>query len=122
MHTITGNLPPVYFRGQAGLLDVALDRNFADNHRIFFIYMRIIDADTCAQAVDSATLNEDAGTLSNVHTIFQAHPFTNRAVSQTGSRIAIDPNDGNLFVAIGDRPPAIRFRCRRSTPIHTWAR
>jgi len=37
--------------------------------------MRIIDADTCVQAVDSATLNEDAGTLSNVHTIFQGTPF-----------------------------------------------
>ena len=65
--------------------------------------MRIVDADTCVQAVDSATLDEDAGTLSNVHTIFQGTPFTNRAVSQTGSRIAIDPKDGNLFVAIGDR-------------------
>jgi len=103
LHTITANLPSVYVRGQAGLLDVVLDRNFASNHRIFFTYMRIVDADNCALAVDSATLNEDAGTLSNVHTIFQAAPFTNRAVSQTGSRIAIDPNDGNLFVAVGDR-------------------
>src|SRR6187401_3274150 len=103
LHTITTNMPPVYFRGQAGLLDVALDRNFASSHRIFFVYMRIVDADTCVQAVDSATLDEDAGTLSNVHTIFQGTPFTNRAVSQTGSRIAIDPTDGNLFVALGDR-------------------
>ena len=103
LHTITANLPPVYFRGQAGLLDVALDRNFQSNHRIFFVYMRTIDADNCVQAVDSATLDEDAGTLSNVHTIFQGTPFTNRAVSQTGSRIAIDPKDGNLFVALGDR-------------------
>ena len=103
LHTITANLPPIYVRGQAGLLDVALDRNFASNHRIFFTYMRIVDADNCALAVDSATLNEDAGTLSNVHTIFQAAPYTNRAVSQTGSRIAVDPKDGNLFVAVGDR-------------------
>src|SRR6478672_9613972 len=28
-HTISANMPPVYYRGQAGLLDVALDRNFA---------------------------------------------------------------------------------------------
>src|SRR4029453_17032764 len=103
LHTITANLPPIYVRGQAGLLDVALDRDFASNHRIFYVYMRIVDADTCVQAIDSATLNEDAGTLSNVQTIFQGTPFTNRAVSQTGSRIAIDPTDGTLFVAIGDR-------------------
>ena len=101
MHTITADMPPVYFRGQAGLLDVALDRNFASNHRIFYVYMRIIDADTCVQALDSATLDEDAGTLSDVRTIFTGTPFTNRAVSQTGSRIAIDPKDGNLFVAMG---------------------
>ena len=103
LHTITANMPPVYFRGQAGLLDVALDRNFAANHRIFFIYMRIVDDTTCAHAVDSATLNEEAGTISNVTTIFQAAPFTNRAVSQSGARIAIDPKDGNLFVSVGDR-------------------
>jgi aldose sugar dehydrogenase len=103
LHTITAGMPPVYFRGQAGLLDVALDRNFATNHRIFFVYLRIVDDTTCAHAVDSATLNEEAGTISNVTTIFQAAPFTNRAVSQSGARIAIDPKDGNLFVSIGDR-------------------
>jgi len=63
LHTITANMPPVYFRGQAGLLDAALDQNFASNHRIFFIYMRVVDADTCVQAIDSATLDEDAGAV-----------------------------------------------------------
>jgi glucose/arabinose dehydrogenase len=103
LHTITANMPPVYFRGQAGLLDVALDRNFASNHRIFFVYLRIVDDATCAHAVDSAILNEEGGTISNVTTIFQAAPFTSRAVSQSGARIAIDPKDGNLFVSVGDR-------------------
>ena len=103
LHTITANMPPVYFRGQAGLLDVALDRNFATNHRIFFCYVRVVDADTSALSVDSAALNEDAGTIANVTNIFHTAPFTNRAVSQMGSRIAIDPKDGNLFVSVGDR-------------------
>jgi glucose/arabinose dehydrogenase len=103
LHTITANMPPVYFRGQAGLLDVALDRNFATNHRIFYVYLRNLDETTCAHAVDSAILDETAGTISNVTTIFQAAPFTNRAVAQSGSRIAVDPKDGNLFVAVGDR-------------------
>ncbi|MEO7133266.1 MAG: PQQ-dependent sugar dehydrogenase, partial [Vicinamibacterales bacterium] len=103
LHTITANMPPVYFRGQAGLLDVALDQNFAANHRIFFVYLRVVDAENCVQAVDSATLNEDAGNLADVKTIFTGTPFTNRAVSQSGARIAIDPRDGNLFVSLGDR-------------------
>src|SRR6185436_4174385 len=98
LHTITAGMPPIYFRGQAGLLDVALDQNFASNHRIFFVYSRDIDAENCATALDSATLNEEAGALSDVRTIFQAAPYTKKAVSQTGSRIAIDPKDGNLFV------------------------
>jgi glucose/arabinose dehydrogenase len=79
LHTITANMPPVYFRGQAGLLDVALDKNFASNHRIFFVYLRTVDAQNCAHAVDSAILDENAGAISNVTTIFQAAPFTNRA-------------------------------------------
>jgi glucose/arabinose dehydrogenase len=103
VHTITANMPPVYFRGQAGLLDVALDKDFARNHRIFFVYLRNLDAENCAHAVDSAILDETAGTVSNVTTIFQAAPFTNRAVSQSGSRIVVDPKDGTLFVAVGDR-------------------
>jgi glucose/arabinose dehydrogenase len=103
LHTITAGMPPVYFRGQAGLLDVALDRDVATNHRIFFTYVRVVDADTSALSVDSAILNEDAGTIASVTNIFQTAPFTNRAVSQMGSRIAIDPKDGTLFVAVGDR-------------------
>ena len=103
LHTITANMPPVYFRGQAGLLDVALDRDFATNHRIFYVYMRVVDADNSVHAVDSATLDEDAGTLSNVRTIFRGTPFTNSRVSQLGSRIAVDAKDGNLFVSLGDR-------------------
>ena len=103
LHTITEQLPPIYFRGQAGLLDVALDQNFATNKRIFFAYMHNVDATTCAMAVASAVLNEDAGTLSDVKTLLQSVPVTNKAVSQAGARIAVDPKDGNLFVSIGDR-------------------
>jgi aldose sugar dehydrogenase len=102
-HTITDNLPPIYVRGQAGLLDVALDQNYTRNRRIFFAYIRNIDAENCGLAVDSAVLDEEMGTLSNVNTILQTQPFTNRATSQSGARIAIDPKDGNLFVSVGDR-------------------
>ena len=103
LRTITENLPPIYVRGQSGLLDVALDQDFPRNRRIFFTYMRNLDPDNCGLAVASAVLDEDAGTLSDVNTILQTAPHTNKAVSQAGSRIAIDPKDGTLFVAIGDR-------------------
>src|SRR5438046_2750923 len=39
LHTITANLPPVYFLGQAGLLDVAFDWYLQSNQRTCFLYM-----------------------------------------------------------------------------------
>jgi glucose/arabinose dehydrogenase len=101
--TIAENLPAIYVRGQSGLLDIALDRDYRTNHRVFFTYVRNIDAESAALALASAVLNEEAGSLSNVNTLLQTVPVTKRAGSQVGSRIAIDPKDGNLFVAVGDR-------------------
>ena len=100
--TIT-DLPPIYYRGQVGLLDVVLDPKYASNHRIFFTYMRPTDAGNCAMAVASATLNDSKGQLSDVKTIFQTAPYANNTAVNAGSRIAIDPKDGSLFVIIGDR-------------------
>jgi glucose/arabinose dehydrogenase len=74
LHTITANMPPVYFRGQAGLLDVALDRNFATNHRIFFCYVRVVDADNSALSVDSAVLNETPARSPTSPTSFTPRP------------------------------------------------
>jgi glucose/arabinose dehydrogenase len=103
LHTITANVPAVYSTGQSGLLDVVLDPKFAANHRIFFTYMAIIDANDTAITVASATLDADKGALSDVRTLFQTAPYTNKAVANAGSRIALDPRDGSLFVSIGDR-------------------
>ena len=80
-----------------------LDPKYASNHRIFFIYMRLIDADNCTMAVASATLNEDKARLSDVKTIFQTAPYSNNTAVNAGSRLVVDPKDGSLFVVIGDR-------------------
>lgn len=97
------DLPPVYNHGQVGLLDIALDSKFARNHRIFFTYMRPTDTNNCAMAVASGTLDEDKGQLLGVKTIFQTAPYPNSTASNAGSRIAIAPQDGSLFVILGDR-------------------
>lgn len=101
--TISENMPAVHFRGQCGLLDVALDRNFRTNHRIFFTYCHNVDADNASLAIASAVLDEEGGAISNVTTLLETVPVTKRAGAQVGSRIAVDPKDGMLFVAIGDR-------------------
>ncbi|HUO23366.1 MAG TPA: PQQ-dependent sugar dehydrogenase [Caulobacteraceae bacterium] len=102
-HTITANVPRLYAIGQSGLLDVVLDPAFTRNHRIFFTYMAVVDADNTAISVARATLDADKGELTDVRTIFQTAPYTIKVVTNAGSRIAIDPKDGTLFVTVGDR-------------------
>jgi glucose/arabinose dehydrogenase len=100
--TIT-DLPPTTVRGQVGLLDIVVDPKFVSNHRIFFTYMARIDASNSAMAVASGVLNEAKGQLSDVKTIFKTAPYANATAVNAGSRIAISPKDGSLFVIIGDR-------------------
>lgn len=97
-------VPAVNFGGQVGLLDVALDKNYAKNHRIFFSYSKLVGTDESNIVVASAKLDEAGLTLSDVKEIFGALPIIPKAVvANEGGRIAVDPKDGNLFVIIGDR-------------------
>jgi len=94
-----------------GLLDLALDPDFASNHRIFFTtfdYLPVTpggppetDSNT---NVASARLDEASGTLADVKVIFRSQPYlpSTRLGGKTGGRIAI-ARDGTLFVTLGDR-------------------
>jgi glucose/arabinose dehydrogenase len=92
------------------LLDVALDPDFSSNHRIFFTIFEIVTPAPGERPTGSntyvarATLNEAAGTVSDVKVIFRSVPAvpTKRLGLKTGGRIVFDPK-GNLFVTIGDR-------------------
>jgi glucose/arabinose dehydrogenase len=98
-------VPMVHFEGQVGLLDLALDKNFAQNRRIFFSYSENMENGTDSHIViDSATLNAAATEITNVKRIFGSLPaLSNRGLgANQGGRIAVD-RDGNLFVIIGDR-------------------
>jgi glucose/arabinose dehydrogenase len=93
-------VPAVSAIGQVGLLDLALDPDFATNHRIFFTYSEAVgDKDSqivVARAIFGASLGE-------VSVIFRAQPALPKGQSANqGGRIAI-ARDGNLFVTIGDR-------------------
>jgi glucose/arabinose dehydrogenase len=95
-------VPKVLAVGQVGLLDVALDPKFVNNHRIFFTYSEPVGESYSNIAVARATL--DGHALKDVTTIFRAAPaLPARLLSaNSGGRIAID-RAGNLFVIIGDR-------------------
>jgi glucose/arabinose dehydrogenase len=99
-------VPMVHFQGQVGLLDVALDKNFARNRRIFFTYSENVNDMDSHIVLASATLNNELTAINGAKIIFGSMPALNnrRFGANQGGRIAVD-RDGNLFVVIGDRAP-----------------
>ena len=96
-------VPAVYYRGQVGLLDVVLDRDFASNKRIFFSYSEPVGDDNSNIAIASAKLNESGLALSDVKVIFRAQPAMPKTIAANqGGRLAV-ARDGTLFAIIGDR-------------------
>jgi glucose/arabinose dehydrogenase len=96
---ITG-LPPVDDRGQGGLLDVALDPDFAKNKIIYWSFSEKVDTGNLT-AVAKGELNEADSSVHNPTVIFQATPSL-KSENHFGSRLAFD-KDGNLFVSAGER-------------------
>lgn len=107
---ITG-LPDVVYAGQAGLLDVAFDPNFAHNKMIYWSYSEKYQGDNVT-AVAKAKLNEAAGKVENVIVIFRAAPSTSSTL-QYGSRLVFD-KDNSLFVSVGEKfNPASRVQAQQ---------
>ncbi|MBS0245259.1 MAG: PQQ-dependent sugar dehydrogenase [Proteobacteria bacterium] len=90
------NVPGVHSGGQAGLLDVALDRDFAGNGTIYFCFNAAADNNV---AVVRARLDAAALKLDDVKVIFRQKGPAGRA--NVACRIA-QGADGNLFVSLGD--------------------
>lgn len=99
-----GGVPAVLAEGQGGLLDVALDPDFAANRTIYFTYAEPDPAnpERAGTAVARAVLGETA--LSNVKVIFRQSPKVESS-NHWGSRIAFDPSASQttLFIGLGDR-------------------
>ena len=95
------NLPKVLSVGQGGLLDIALDKDFTTNNRIFLTASIAGPEKLGGTAVFSAILktgNQPA--LENTKQIFAVEDKTSGG-RHFGSRIVI-ANDGTLFITIGD--------------------
>ena len=106
-------VPAVQFGGQVGLLDLALDKNFVQNRRIFFTYSEAVGETDSHIVLASATLNAAATEITGAKVILGSMPALGkqRLSANQGGRIVVD-RDGNLFVIIGDRAP---------TPPHDFA-
>jgi aldose sugar dehydrogenase len=93
-------VPSVVARGQGGLLDVALDPNFAQNRTIYLSFSEP-RAGGNGTSVVKARLSANGAALEGLSVIFRQTP----AISSNmhfGSRLIFD-RTGALFVMVGDR-------------------
>ena len=92
--------PKVDDKGQGGLLDVALDPDFATNRMIFWTFSEPVSGGNHT-AVGKGKLSTDEKTIENPQVIFRATP-TYDGKLHYGSRLVFD-KEGNLFVSTGER-------------------
>lgn len=93
-------VPKVSARGQGGLLDVALDPDFARNRLVYLSYAEP-RSDGAATAVARARLDEKNRTLTGLEVIFRQQPAYSGG-NHFGSRLAFG-RDRTLFITTGDR-------------------
>jgi aldose sugar dehydrogenase len=91
-------MPQVHAQGQGGLLDVAIDPQFAQNQRIYLAFAESGSGGS-GTAVARARLT-DAG-LQDVQVIFRQEPKLSGG-GHYGARLVFT-RDGQLFVTLGDR-------------------
>jgi glucose/arabinose dehydrogenase len=91
-------VPEVFARGQGGLLDVALDPDFASNRLVYLSFAEPGDGGA-GTSVARGRLEGDA--LAATTVIFRQAPKLPGG-PHFGSRLAFD-RAGNLFVTVGDR-------------------
>ncbi|HEX6643234.1 MAG TPA: PQQ-dependent sugar dehydrogenase [Gemmatimonadales bacterium] len=94
-----GGVPRVAAQGQGGLLDVALDPDFARNRLVYLSFSEPGPGGESGTAVARGRLGE--GGLEGVQVIYRQVPKV-RSGGHYGSRLAFRP-DGTLFVTQGDR-------------------
>ena len=96
---VTG-VPEVFYKAQGGLLDVALDPNFAANNTIYLSYSEAAASSKLAgTAVGKGVLK--GAKLTNFKRIWQQQPKVSGPL-HFGSRLSFGPK-GHLFITTGDR-------------------
>jgi glucose/arabinose dehydrogenase len=117
-------VPKVAFREQGGLLDIAIDPNFATSRTIYLSFSEPADPqppDAKDQpdhrlgvgfkaqdnvlkggAVASATLSDDCTKLTDVKVIWRQEPKT-VGRGHYGGRVVVSPDGGKLFITSGER-------------------
>jgi aldose sugar dehydrogenase len=94
-------VPQVAARGQGGLLDVAVDPNFAENRLVYLSYAENRDAGGNGTSVARAMLDEAGARLDALQVIFRQQPSYSNGY-HFGSRLVFD-RAGALFATLGER-------------------
>jgi aldose sugar dehydrogenase len=94
-------LPRVDARGQGGLLDVALDPNFASNQTIYWSYAEPREGVNNTAVAKGRFVDGSAPRVDNVQVIYHQTPSLNSPL-HFGSRLVFG-RDGTLFITQGDR-------------------
>jgi glucose/arabinose dehydrogenase len=93
-------VPKVFASGQGGLLDVILDRNFAQNQTIYFCYAEPVDGGARTAMARARLVPNGTPHLTDVKPIFhQAGPLSRG--HHFGCRI-VQMRDDNLFLTLGE--------------------
>jgi glucose/arabinose dehydrogenase len=92
-------VPEVFATGQGGMLDLAIDKSYAQNKTIYFCFAERTSGGG-RTALARARLNDGNGRLDDVKIIFrQEGPLSSG--NHYGCRI-VQAADGNLFVTLGE--------------------
>ena len=94
-------VPPVYARGQGGLLDVALDPAFATNGLIYWSYAEPRDGENNTAVARGRLVEGPPPRLENVQVIYHQTPSLD-SWQHFGSRLVFG-RDGTLFITQGER-------------------
>ncbi|RYY40451.1 MAG: PQQ-dependent sugar dehydrogenase [Chitinophagaceae bacterium] len=95
-----GGLPHVEDAGQGGLLDVALDPDFAQNRTLYFTFSERVSGGNLT-SVGKGQLSANEQQVENARVIFRALPAYDGTLHY-GGRIAVS-RDGYLFLSTGER-------------------
>jgi aldose sugar dehydrogenase len=92
-----GGVPAVHTGGQAGLFDIVLHPNFAQNHVVYLTYAA---GTNVANGLQVARARFDGSTLQDLQVIFKAMPLKDTD-NHYGGRMAFLP-DGTFALTVGE--------------------
>lgn len=98
-HEISG-IPKVFTKGQGGLLDVVVARDFPQTRSIFLTYAEPRKGGA-GTALAQAVLSNDMSTIVDVKVLYR-QKYASKTARHFGSRV-VEGRDGFLYLTIGDR-------------------